>query len=123
MNEDFFFNLERSRTQAIVARDLEAIERLHAADYELITPAGRLFTRARYLAAIAAEPFYSSWEHGAMRVLTSPTIAVVRYQARLTFPSGKVVECWHSDTYQLRGDAWLAVWSQATELPRATGSQ
>ena len=24
---------------------------------------------------------------------------------------------WHTDTYELRETIWLAVWSQATELP------
>ncbi|MFN5166526.1 MAG: nuclear transport factor 2 family protein [Pseudomonadota bacterium] len=106
-----------SRTRAIVARDMEAIERLHAPEYELITPAGRVFTRARYLAAIAAEPFYAAWEHGPMQVRASSSIAVVRYQAKLTFPSGKVLDCWHTDIYELRGSQWQAVWSQATQLP------
>ena len=44
-------------------------------------------------------------------------MAVVRYQARITFPSGRIVECWHSDTYELQAGGWLAVWSQATEAP------
>ena len=116
MNDDFFRALEVTRTRALVERDLAAIERLHAPEYELITPTGRVFSRARYLAAIAAEPFYSAWEHGGMQVRASGSMAVVRYQAKLTFPSSKVVECWHTDTYELRSNAWLAVWSQATKL-------
>jgi hypothetical protein len=116
-DDDFFRALEVERTRAIVARDLPAIERLHAPEYELITPAGRVFTRERYLALIAAEPFYASWEHGPISVRTCEAMAIVRYQATLTFPSGRVVECWHSDTYELRAGAWVAVWSQATQLP------
>ncbi len=115
--EDFFRTLEIERTRAIVQRDMPAIERLHAPEYELITPAGRVFTRERYLAAIAAEPFYAAWEHGPMRVRVSNAMAVVRYQAKLTFPSGKVVDCWHGDVYELRGEGWQAVWSQATAVP------
>lgn len=117
LNEAFFSALEVERTRAIVSRDLEMIESLHAPDYELVTPAGRTFSRARYLAAIAAEPFYAAWEHGPMRVRISPAMAVVRYPAKITFPSGRVVDCWHTDSYELRGDAWQAVWSQATLLP------
>jgi hypothetical protein len=52
-----------------------------------VTPAGRVFSRARDLAAI-------------------------------TFPAGRVVQCWHTDGQALRGDAWQAVWSQATQLPQ-----
>ena len=115
---DFFRALEVERTRAIVARDMPAIELLHASDYELISPPGRVMTRERYLSLIAAEPFYASWEHGAMRVRVSLRMAAVRYQAKLTFPSGKVVDCWHTDIYELQARSWKAIWSQATQLPQ-----
>lgn len=122
MNDDDFRALEAARTRALVDRDLAVIEALHAPEYELITPAGRRFSRAGYLALIAAGSFYAAWEHGAMQVRRSASMAVVRYPARLSFPSGKVVDCWHTDVYELRGEAWQAVWSQATELaPGAAG--
>lgn len=114
---DFFVALETQRTAALVTRDLPTIERLHAPDYELITPAGRVFSRERYLAAIVAEPFYAAWEHGPMRVISTERMATVRYQARLHFPSGRVVDCWHTDIYERREAGWQAVWSQATGLP------
>ena len=114
---DFFRRLEVSRTQALVARDMPAIERLHAPDYELISPPGRVMTLERYVSLIAAEPFYAKWEHGAMRVRLSEAMAAVRYQAKITFPSGKVVDCWHTDVYELQAGSWKAVWSQATQLP------
>ena len=114
MNPDFFRALEARRTRAIVERDMEDIERLHAPEYQLVTPAGRTFSRSRYMELIKAEPFYAAWER------TSPEMAVVRYQAKFTFPSGRVVNCWRTDTYELRSSEWLAVWSQATELPKAS---
>ena len=114
---DFFRALEVKRTQAIVARDMPTIETLHASDYELISPPGRVMTRERYLSLIAAEPFYANWEHGAMRVRLSERMAAVRYQAKITFPSGKVIDCWHTDVYELQAGSWKAVWSQATQLP------
>lgn len=116
MDLDFFRALEARRTRAIVDRDLALIEQLHAPDYQLVTPTGRAFSRTRYLALIAAEPFYAGWEHGPMEVRASPEMAAVRYRARITFPSGRIVHCWHTDLYELRGADWLAVWSQATEL-------
>lgn len=120
MRPDDFRALELRRTQALVDRDLPLIERLHAPDYQLITPAGRVFSRARYLAAIAEAPFYAGWTHGElpqMQVRLAPGMALLRYVAIITFPSGKVVRCWHTDSYeQIDGD-WLAVWSQATQLP------
>lgn len=120
---DSLRELEARRTRALVERDMPTIERLHAPEYQLITPAGKVFTRERYLAAIAAEPFYAKWELGAIEVRLSPDMALLRYLARLQFPSGRIVVCWHTDSYERRGQQWQAVWSQATELPAAQAAQ
>jgi hypothetical protein len=117
MNSDDFTKLEKERTRAIVERDMDTVEAMHAPEYELLTPAGRVLSRARYLELIAEAPFYTAWEHGPMQVRVSPSMAVVRYQAKLSFPGGKVISCWHTDLYELRGQLWQAVWSQATQLP------
>jgi len=114
---EFFSRLERERTQALVTRDVATIRRLHTPDYELISVPGRVMSLERYLALMAEDVFYAAWEHGPMRVQVTPQMAAVRYQAKITFPSGKVVRCWHTDMYVLRDDRWLAVWSQATQLP------
>ena len=116
-NADFFCALEVERTQALVARNVAEIRRLHAPDYELISVPGRVMSLERYLSLMAVDVFYARWEHGAMRVLLSEGIAAVRYQAKITFPSGKVVNCWHTDIYALQSGFWRAVWSQATQLP------
>jgi Domain of unknown function (DUF4440) len=108
--------IERSRIQALVQRDMVLLRRLHAPDYQLVTPAGRVFTRERYLAAVEAEPFYAGWDAGEMHVRVSAQMAVLRYEARLAFASGKTVHCWHTDHYELRDGQWQAVWSQATEI-------
>lgn len=115
--EDFFPALEMRRTRAIVERDMPVIESLHAPEYELVTPAGRLFRRDEYLGLIAEAPFYAGWEHSDMQVRASEDLAVIRYRARLSFPSGKVVDCWHMDVYERRATGWMAVWSKATAVP------
>jgi len=112
-------DLERTRTAALVGRDLEAIAALHAPDYELITPLGAVFDRAAYMALVEAQPFYASWQHGPMRVRIAESVAMVRYQALITLGSGRAVTLWHTDIYERRAGRWQAVWSQATELPRA----
>jgi Domain of unknown function (DUF4440) len=112
--------IERSRIQALVQRDMAVLRQLHAPEYQLITPAGRVFTRERYLAAIEAEPFYAGWDAGEMQVRVSAQMAVLRYPARLTFPSGKALDCWHTDHYECRDGQWQAVWSQATEIRPST---
>ena len=115
-SEQFFHRLERERTRALVERDHAVIERLHAPEYQLITPAGKVFTRQSYLEAIAAGPFYAAWGIESMSVRVSEQMAVVRYLARLEFPSGRVLICWHTDIYERRVSGWQAVWSQATEV-------
>jgi len=114
---DFFRALEVERTQALVARDIPEIRRLHAPDYELISVPGRVMSLERYLSFMAIDVFYAKWEHGSMRVQISEGMAAVRYQAKITFPSGKIVDCWHTDIYALQAGSWRAVWSQATQLP------
>jgi phage baseplate assembly protein W len=106
----------RRRTGALVAREMDVLEELHAPDYELVTPSGRVFDRRRYLDAIAKEPFYAAWEAGPMACRISADMAVLRYEAKLRFPSGKQVLCWHTDLYEQRAGRWQAVWSQATEI-------
>jgi hypothetical protein len=122
MNADHLCQIEHNRTRAIVDRDLEAIIQLHAPEYELVTPSGRVLSRDRYIQLIAEAPFYSAWQLGPMQARVSPAMGAVKYRARLVFPSGKVIECWHTDFYELRGEVWQAVWSQATELRAETNA-
>ena len=109
--------LERLRTQALVEQDMALAQRLHAPEYQLITPSGKSYERDRYLDDIATGRLrYAKWECGEMDVRVSEAMALVRYQARLEFPSGKTLDCWHTDSYELRDGNWLAVWSQATAI-------
>ena len=40
---DFMRELERARIRALLARDMQLLGRLHAAEYQLIAPSGRSF--------------------------------------------------------------------------------
>jgi len=109
--------LEMRRTQALVEKNLELADRMHAPEYRLITPAGKALDKAGYLEALrSGDLTYVAWEPDAMDVRVGADMALVRYRATLRFPSGKVVHCWHTDSYELRGGEWLAVWSQATAI-------
>ena len=119
--EEFFRALELRRTRALVERDLGTLEELHAPDYQLITPAGKVFSREAYLGAIKAEPFYTGWLVSEMSFRISAQMAVVRYKANLRFPSGRELVCWHMDSYERRAQGWQAVWSQATGIPQPVG--
>jgi hypothetical protein len=110
--------LEIKRTQALVAKDMVVARAMHAPEYQLITPAGKTFTRESYLHAIeSGELNYAKWEAGPMQVRATEQMAVVRYQANLEFASGNSVRCWHTDMYELLDGEWRAVWSQATATP------
>ena len=121
--KDFLRALEVERTRALVERNMPTIERLHAAEYQLITPTGKVFTRERYLSILASRPFYTRWDVGDVDVRLSAHMALLRYKATLQFPSGRVVVCWHTDSYEKRGEHWQAVWSQATEVPAPSDTQ
>jgi hypothetical protein len=45
--------IERERLRSLVAPDMALAERLHADDYELITPGGATMSKREYLDAIA----------------------------------------------------------------------
>jgi hypothetical protein len=116
-DDDHFRQLELTRTQALVTRDLEAARRLHAPDYQLITPAGKRYALDGYLADLASGALaYARWDCGPIAVRATSDMALLRYRARLVFPSGREIDCWHTDSYERRGAAWLAVWSQATAV-------
>ena len=121
LTEDFFRKLERARTQALVEKNLPLAVALHASDYMLISPSGRTFTRERYLGMIESGAMnYRLWEISDMSIRITPKMALVRYEAMIAFGSsenpGEPFKLWHTDSYELIGEAWKAVWSQATKI-------
>jgi hypothetical protein len=116
--------LERQRLRALVEKDLEIAQQLHADDYQLITPSGAVYSKTAYLDAIASgELDYRVWEPvepGELAVRMYGGVALIRYQARIELSiSGQAlapVRLWHTDAYELRGGRWQAVWPQATTI-------
>ena len=111
-------DIERSRLRALVRADADAAGPLHADDYQLITPNGSEMTKEDYLCSIAAGQLrYQVFEPVSdIAVLGDGPVAVLRYQARISFDDGPGFTCWHTDCYELREDRWQAVWSQATVI-------
>ncbi len=123
---DYFCALERARAAALVARDIGLARQLQAPDYQLISPSGVSFSSDRYLEKIEAGILvYLRWQIGQIAVRASDAMAMVRYQATLELASddGKStpIDCWHTDGYELRGDFWQAIWSQATAIRQPAG--
>jgi hypothetical protein len=106
LTDSFFHALEVRRSHTLAQRDMPTLEALHATEYQLITPNDKVFTREKYLGAVQAQPFYVGWEVGEMACRITPPMALIRYQARLRFPSGREVTCWPTDSYELRAQRW-----------------
>jgi hypothetical protein len=112
---------ERARLRALVEGDMETAGRLHAAEFQLITPIGMALSKNDYLGAIASGQIkYLAWEPGRIAVRYHHSHAVIRYRARLevVFGGHKVApgDYWHTDTYEHRDGQWVVVWSQATAI-------
>lgn len=114
--------VERERLRSLVDADMDIAHRLHADDFQLITPVGGTVSKDDYLGLIAsAEVDYLEWEPEEIEVRVFGDAAVIRYRARLRIavkgqpdaPSGRF---WHTDLYEKRNGQWQAVWSQATQI-------
>ena len=112
---------ERARLRALDEGDIETAGRLHATEFQLITPIGMALSRNDYLGAIASGQIkYLAWEPGPIAVRYHHGHAVIRYRARLevVFGGHRVApgDYWHTDTYEHRDGQWMVVWSQATAI-------
>ena len=124
--EDELREVERRRLRSLLDRDMPTAESLHAPDYELITPGGVTYDRDGYLGGVArGELAYEVFEaEGDVRCRTWPGGGAVRYRVRIriAFPGGQEDgRYWHTDLYELRDGRLQAVWSQATQIGRASG--
>lgn len=114
-------DVERARLRALVDGNITAADKLHAADFQLITPIGAPLSKAQYLGAIdAGRITYISWDPGPIAVRLSGPVATLRYAAELevVFDGRHIAKTgyWHTDTYELNHGGWQAVWSQATAI-------
>jgi hypothetical protein len=109
--------IERSRLRALVDADMALARRLHAPQFQLVTPGGRAFTRDEYLGKIERGDLrYLRWEPGPIDVRLRADSAVLRYQATLAFDADVPFRCWHIDSYERIDGRWQVVWSQATTI-------
>jgi hypothetical protein len=112
--------LEASRLWSLVEPDLELAQRLHADEYELITPTGTRLSKELYLGLIASGRLvYRVFEPvSGIAVRGGGDFALVRYRARIGLEEGDHTAdfvCWHLDSYEFIDGRWQAVWSQATK--------
>ena len=114
--------MERERLRSLVEVDMATAERLHAADFQLINPAGAALTKAEYLGSLKTGQLdYLAWEPGDIAVRLYGSAAVIRYHdVRFEVArEGKVIHrgpMYHTNVYEMRNGQWQVVWSQASGL-------
>jgi hypothetical protein len=113
--------IERDRLRALVSRDIERAARIHADDFELVTPSGRVLSKARYLEAVrSGDIAYAAWEPGEIDVRLQGDVAVLRDPAEIAFVVDGAATVRrryrHMDLYERREGRWQVVWSQATRI-------
>ena len=114
-------DIERQRLRALVEADMDVARRLHAEDFQLITPFGDALSKEEYLGTVESGDIdYVVWKPDAIDVRLSGDMAVLRYSSRIEIvvqgqriPPGNY---WHTDYYEKRNGRWQDVWSQATEM-------
>jgi hypothetical protein len=114
-------DIERQRLRALVQADMDVARRLHADDFQLITPFGDSLSKEEYLGAVESGDIdYVVWKPDAIKVRLSGDMAVLRYSSHIEvvvqgrrLPPG---DYWHTDYYEKRNGRWQDVWSQATEM-------
>ncbi len=120
--EDRIRGIEEERLRALVQADITTARRLHADDFQLISPLGSTLNKEQYLGLVeSGEIDYLEWNAGPIEVRLYGSAAVIRYQSQLRIvvealpdaPSGRF---WHTDLYEQRNGAWQVVWSQATQI-------
>jgi len=113
---------ERDRLRALVEVDMDVAHRLHADDFQLITPSGIALSKEQYLGMVASgELDYRVWEPDSLiEVRVYSQVALIRYRSQLEIVDGGhemgLRHFWHTDTYEQRAGHWQVVWSQATEI-------
>jgi hypothetical protein len=113
--------IERQRLKALVNADTATAERIHADDFQLVTPSGSTYTRSEYLGLIeSGEVKYLVWEPIDIQARVSGDAGCVRYQSLLNIVvSGSesgLGRYWHTDYYERRNGRWVVVFSQATAI-------
>ena len=116
-------SVERQRLRALVEADVATARRLHADDFELISPSGSVYSKERYMSLIESGVLdYRTWDPAKIHVRLYGDAAVIRYDdvgfevlyegAPAWSGASSVVR--HTDLYEKRNGQWQAVWSHCS---------
>jgi outer membrane murein-binding lipoprotein Lpp len=110
------------RDQALVKADMAVLRKMHAADYQLITPDGSIESRSQFLGDVAHGKLdYRTFKPiSPIKIRLLGDAAAVRYESHIVIVVaglGQIAnDNWHTDLYQRRSGHWQLVWSQATPV-------
>ena len=114
--------IERERLAALLKADIQTAGRIHADDFQLITPLGAVFSKDQYLGAVAAGVIkYVVMElESQVDARVYGDVVLIRYRAVIEidvqgqrYPRASY---WFTDAYEKRDERWQIVWSQGTGI-------
>jgi len=114
--------IERERLAALLKADIQTAGRIHADDFQLITPLGAVFSKDQYLGAVAAGVIkYVVMElESQVDARVYGDVVLIRYRAAIEidvqgqrYPRASY---WFTDAYEKRDERWQIVWSQGTGI-------
>ena len=114
--------VQRERSAALLAGDMQAAELVHADDFQLITPLGAVFSKTQYLGAVEAGIIkYAVIELDSpvdVRVHGDVALARYRVQIEVEIQGQRYARAayWFTDAYEKRERRWQIVWSQGTGI-------
>lgn len=120
--EDELRALEEEKIAALVAKDVPALQRIHANDFQLVNPAGQELNRDDYLNGLAMGFIeYRTWEpETRIQPYVFGDAAVLRYRARVQVAVQGEAQpeqhFWQLEVYEKRRDGWQTTFSQSTRI-------
>jgi Domain of unknown function (DUF4440) len=110
------------RDQALVKADMAVLAKIHAADYQLITPDGSIESRSQFLSDVAHGnlDYRTFTPISPIKVRLLGNAAAVRYESHIVIDIPGVGRIdndnWHTDLYEKVSGHWQLLWSQATPV-------
>jgi ketosteroid isomerase-like protein len=119
---DTIRSVQRERSAALLAANIEAARRIHSDEFQLITPLGAVFSKDQYLSAVETGVLkYSVIElDSPVDVRVYGDVALIRYRVQIEIDvEGQRYPrtgYWFTDVYERRDGRWQIVWSQGTRI-------
>jgi hypothetical protein len=105
-----------------VTADIPVLRKIHAADYQLITPDGSVESRSLLLSDVSGGNLdYKTFKPiSPIKIRLQGDAVAVRYESHIDIVVaglGRIAnDNWHTDLYEKRSGQWKLVWSQATPV-------